>query len=221
LKEQFEMTETASTRRFGQSASTAANNVGRSSAAEHLAAFSKQLPFLEAGQPPEVGGDSIDQLALELLSCNFGIWNAESRVRAARPFPAVVAQLKQEIDVHNLTRHNLIESLDAAFAEEISGADADETAFPVSESLGQLVDRLTVVSLRLFHHDAAARRHDLSPTARQNAAERSAWLAQQTEYLCRCFDETRAGLADGTVAVFAYRQLKLYTEAEIEGAAIS
>ena len=93
--------------------------------------------------------------ALESLhTVNSRLWEAEDQVRAAGNVTAQVADAKRSIDQWNVERNQLAER-----ADETLGclATAGPGEAPVhTETLAGALDRLSVLTLRIFHTDKAA-----------------------------------------------------------------
>ena len=98
--------------------------------------------------------------ALESLhTVNSRLWEAEDQVRIAGSATARVADAKRSIDQWNVERNQLAER-----ADEILGclATAEPGDAPVhTETLAGALDRLSVLTLRVFHTEQAARIDDL------------------------------------------------------------
>lgn len=98
--------------------------------------------------------------ATELMKGNLEQWRIEDRCRDFADDDAVVAECKRAIDQLNGRRVKLVELIDGLAFEAIT---ADVTAVPHTETLGHLIDRLSVAWVRfnqLAHHgtsDAATR----------------------------------------------------------------
>ena len=115
--------------------------------------------------------------ALESLhTVNSRLWEAEDQVRAAGSTPAQVADSKRSIDQWNVERNQFAER-----ADEILGclATAEPGDAPVhTETLAGALDRLSVLTLRVFHTEQAARADDLMgrrvPALRRQHQELSA-----------------------------------------------
>ena len=85
----------------------------------------------------------------ELHSCNSLLWKLEDSVRSQYINDADVARIKREIDRTNLLRHKTVAELDRRLAETLAGNfRADSERVLNSESLGQMLDRLSVLILK-------------------------------------------------------------------------
>ncbi|MER6011551.1 DUF4254 domain-containing protein [Streptomyces bluensis] len=122
----------------------------------------------------------LDDTVTRLHAVNGRLWDTEDRVRSALLTPVQVADCKREIDQLNAERNALAER-----ADEILGALAhsgDDAAAPLhTETLASVVDRLSVLTLRIWHSERASARDEL-------ARRRVPALHQQREELCAALD---------------------------------
>ena len=81
-------------------------------------------------------------LLLELHDSNVRQWDLEDETRVPGAMDSVVADAKRAIDRLNLTRHHLIEDIDAAMQAHLR----QSTSAPLAtESPGMVLDRLSVL----------------------------------------------------------------------------
>ena len=92
-------------------------------------------------------------LLLALHDNNVVQWKCEDESRRHSGNDAAVAAAKREIDALNTKRHGLVEALDAALAAEI---EQSASAPPTTESPAMVLDRLSVLVLRLASTEDAA-----------------------------------------------------------------
>jgi uncharacterized protein DUF4254 len=146
-------------------------------------------------EPPALGG-----LLSELAGVNLQQWDLEDMTRDAAASDRVVATAKRAIDQLNLSRHRLVHQIDVAIADQLGPAP---TALLATESPGMVLDRLSVLLIRMAR-TAAASAHDQGYAARLPAldAQLDALVAALDAYL----DELRAG----TRTFFVHDPLKLY-----------
>ncbi len=109
-----------------------------------------------ARQPPELSqvtstvepsdaGLTIAQLVHGLHENNTVQWNWEDEVRRRDVSAAHTTHCKRTIDALNLRRHAFIEAIDDALTSRV---DQDLEAEPHTETVGMIVDRLSVLELR-------------------------------------------------------------------------
>jgi hypothetical protein len=91
------------------------------------------------------------------------LWDLEEVVRDRGLDAEAVRELKRRIDAANLRRHRAVAAIDDAVDAMMPGQrdDADPDAVVNSESVGQMVDRLSVLVLKQAAHTAPGIRSDL------------------------------------------------------------
>ncbi|WP_053733335.1 DUF4254 domain-containing protein [Nocardia sp. NRRL S-836] len=124
-------------------------------------------------------------------------WHSEDEVRRCYGDDGVVAALKRKIDAMNAARVPLVEDVDDLVAGHVP-PPADVTPMH-TETLGSVVDRLTIAFIRAEVFRASRPGH-----ARQLLAE------QQLDELAHAYDDLVHELAAGTRRVPAWRVLKAY-----------
>lgn len=90
------------------------------------------------------GSEQLDPLVMNLAASNARQWTLEDVSRSPAS-DGEVANAKREIDTLNAYRTRCIAELDALFSILV----ANPTAPPVTESPGSVIDRLTVLTIRL------------------------------------------------------------------------
>jgi hypothetical protein len=105
-----------------------------------------------------------------------------------------------------------VDRLDDMIHAGLTASGAVDPAAPLnSESPGSIVDRLTVLALKI-HHVAEAR-DALDGDEAAAMARRLAGLVEQRDDLGGCLDALLAGIRGGRVGLKLYRQVKVYREA--------
>ena len=145
--------------------------------------------------------DELTSLVLDLHATNVAQWGREDDARGANASDADVAAAKRAIDDLNLRRHGLIEALDTAMALALAPS---AEAPPATESPAMVLDRLSVLVIRIHHTARAA-----SPDDGQSAL-RLRQLDEQLDVLERAFETLVADVRAGRRSFLPYRQLKLY-----------
>ncbi|MFD4814860.1 DUF4254 domain-containing protein, partial [Streptomyces sp. NPDC058418] len=121
----------------------------------------------------------LDDTITRLHTVNGRLWDTEDRVRGTLLSAAQVADCKREIDQLNAERNALAER-----ADEVLGslADAGCADAPLhTETLASVVDRLSVLTLRIWHSERTAARDEV-------VHRRVPALHGQREELCAALD---------------------------------
>lgn len=82
----------------------------------------------------------------------------------------------------------------------------------MAETVGSLVDKLSIVELKIFHMREQAERRDGSPEFRARCHDRLAILLRQRDDLAEELSELLEAVASGRVVPKVYRQFKMYND---------
>ena len=168
-----------------------------------------------ASEAPAASTDLIE-LALAHHRANFDLWHEEDKVRGPGASDAAIARLKRSIDALNQTRNDLVEAIDRAF---LAAAGVQDPAAPLhSESPGLILDRLSVLALKLYHTAEEARRPTASEAHRQRNLARLDLLREQRADLAACLDRLWQDVLAGRRRFKLYRQLKMYNDPDLNPA---
>ncbi|MFJ4622294.1 DUF4254 domain-containing protein [Streptomyces sp. NPDC088812] len=154
---------------------------------------------------PEKDRRRLDDAVTRLHTVNGRLWDAEDLVRGAGLEAEHVADCKREIDQLNAERNQLAER-----ADEILGtlAGPDRPDVPLhTETLASVVDRLSVLTLRIWHSERVAERDEL--TRRRIPA-----LHRQREELCSALDSLVRAVLAGKRRLPSPARYKLYGQDE-------
>ena len=141
-------------------------------------------------------------------------WHEEDRSRDSAADDHVLAAVKRSIDASNARRVRTVEALDAAIHGGLADADLIAPTAPLtSESPGSIIDRLTVLALKIYHLKEAlgeARRGGGADP--QPLYDRLRPLAEQHADLTECLDRLLADVRAGRTRLKLYRQVKVYRD---------
>ena len=90
-----------------------------------------------------------------------------------------------------------------------------------SETAGAMIDRLSILSLKVHHMGLQTTRADVDQAHRDNALARQATLSQQRTDLAACFDRLLDEMAAGTGYFRIYRQFKMYNDPNLNPALVA
>jgi Protein of unknown function (DUF4254) len=144
---------------------------------------------------------------------NFDLWHIEDEARAPGASDAQIADVKHRIDTTNQLRNDLVEELDRAMMGWMEARGLPNPAAPLhSESPGMMIDRLSILALKIYHTREEAERQDAPPGHAQRNLERLAILKEQRDDLAGCLDALWQETVGGTRRFKLYRQLKMYND---------
>jgi hypothetical protein len=78
-----------------------------------------------------------------------------------------------------------------------------------------MIDRLSILALKIFHTREEAHRGSATEAHRQRNAERLALLEEQRDDLAACLDALWSEVLDGKRRFKLYRQMKMYNDPEL------
>jgi Protein of unknown function (DUF4254) len=171
------------------------------------------------GTPPEPARDgSLAALVEGQHAANFALWHAEDEARRSSADDASIAAVKRQIDRVNQVRNDTTERIDAWLLARLKDAGSTPRGEQHSETPGMMIDRLSILSLKLFHTQEELDRASAPAGHRERNAERLATLEEQRDDLARCLERLWAQVCGGERCFKQYRQLKMYNDPELNPA---
>ena len=163
----------------------------------------------------EASADGLMALAMAQHRANFELWHEEDKARVPGVADAEIARVKRAIDRLNQRRNDLMEKMDGWLIERL---EQDEDAPLHSETPGLMIDRLSILALKIYHTHDEAHRESATEAHRQRNVERLALLEEQRNDLAGCLDTLWAEVLKGTRRFKLYRQMKMYNDPELNPA---
>jgi hypothetical protein len=82
----------------------------------------------------------------------------------------------------------------------------------VAETVGWLVDKITIIELKIYHMREQAERTDVTPEFRERCEARLSVMREQRDDLANELTALIADMAGGRVVPKVYRQFKMYND---------
>jgi hypothetical protein len=144
---------------------------------------------------------------------NFDLWHIEDEARIPGSTDANLAQVKRRVDATNQLRNDLAEELDRALLEFLAAQQLPNPAAPLhSESPGLMIDRLSILALKIFHTREEAQRPGAPAGHAERNRSRLTILEEQRDDLTACLDALWTETLSGSRRFKLYRQLKMYND---------
>ena len=140
------------------------------------------------------------------------LWDEEDLARRRHVPDAEIAANKRAIDGHNQKRNDAIERVDEHLLAVFSTTGKNENARLSSETPGAMIDRLSILSLKIHHMRLQTRRSDVDSAHIENCLLKLNRLSEQRADLASCLDRLLAEISRGEAYFKVYRQFKMYND---------
>ena len=146
--------------------------------------------------------------------CNFRLWHEEDKARSKTATDHQIAEVKRAIDRLNQQRNDLIEQIDDAMTEilEEAGVTPRGDAKQNTETPGSVIDRLSIMSLRIFHYREQSDQPGTSDAHKKRVSDRLELCRHQIADLTLGLQQLVDDLASGVKRHQTYRQMKMYND---------
>jgi hypothetical protein len=153
---------------------------------------------------------AFEQLVLDQHQANFDLWHQEDAARDPQATDATITHVKHAIDALNQRRNDLAEQIDGTL---LSHFTPNPSAPLHSESPGLIIDRLSILALKIFHTEEQLHRSTTEHQRRNH--DRLLVLNEQRNDLAACLELLWSEARAGTRRFKLYRQLKMYNDPEL------
>ena len=161
--------------------------------------------------PPSLEADGFYKLIQSNHADNCQLWLAEDRARRDDKGHEFVYNAKREIDRWNQARNDTVEAMDLWLFEHLSPPPMG--ACPVnSETPAMIIDRLSIMALKIFHMAIQAKRKEASDAHRETCRHKLGVLRTQRTLLHECLLELINEIRSGKRTFWMYRQYKMYND---------
>ena len=140
------------------------------------------------------------------------LWQEEDKARRTDVDAAEIAASKRLIDQYNQKRNDAIEALDELILGELSQVRIKPSARLNSETAGSMIDRLSILALKIFHMRQQTERADASADHIDACRQKLQRLITQRQDLASCLDTLLADAQLGKAYYKVYRQFKMYND---------
>ena len=154
------------------------------------------------------------RLVCQQHSYNYRLWHEEDIARSRDVSDAEIAEVKRNIDGFNQHRNDCIEKIDDWITGWLvrSGQDLDIDAPINSETPGSIIDRLSILSLRIYHMLEQTQRVDVEQDHLQSVERKLAVCYEQRDDLSNALRQLLEDIRLGKKRHKTYRQFKMYND---------
>ena len=142
-------------------------------------------------------------------------WHLEDIIR----LPEIEAQegirIKRRIDKSNQDRTDLVEQVDDYFLATYKDVIAKPGTRINSETPAWLLDRMSILMLKIYHMKEQTMRTDASPEHIAKCQAKLQILTEQKTDMQLAFDELVEDISSGNRRFKVYRQMKMYNDASL------
>jgi len=157
--------------------------------------------------------ETFEATVLAQHRANFDLWHVEDRARVPGATDAEIVAVKRAIDTINQRRNDLAERCDGLLLKALQGAELPKADAELhSESPGLMIDRLSILALKIFHTREEIGRPGAPEGHAERNRERLALLTEQRDDLVACLDRLWVEVLAGRRRFKVYRQLKMYND---------
>jgi hypothetical protein len=171
------------------------------------------------GQPARPAEKSLLWDAIEANHrCNCELWAEEDLARRRNVPDSAIAANKRAIDAANQKRNDAIERIDEQLLVFFKDVPRARDARQSSETPGAMIDRLSILSLKVHHMGLQTRRTDVDAAHVDACRQKMKTLEEQRSDLARCLDALLAEAQRGETYFKVYRQHKMYNNPNLNPA---
>lgn len=150
-------------------------------------------------------------------SFNYLLWHEEDIARSRDVSDAKIAEVKRNIDRYNQQRNDTIEKIDdwimAHLASRTDGPAAFSADAPINtETPGSAIDRLSIMSLRVYHLREQLDRTDVDQHHLESVRRKLELCGEQKRDLAASLTQLIADIGSGAKRHKIYRQFKMYND---------
>lgn len=144
--------------------------------------------------------------------CNRLLWATEDQARRPDVPADYIVACKRRIDRHNQQRNDAVERIDELLSERLAEVIPAGEVRLHSETPGAIIDRLSILSLKIHHMRLQAERCDAGAAHQMTCKSKLQMLRTQRADLADCLSRLLGEVARGEARFKLYRQCKMYND---------
>lgn len=139
-------------------------------------------------------------------------WHLEDIIRDPSINPAELVAIKRRIDASNQHRTDTVEQIDEWIFNSLQGVKPAEHARLNSETPAWLLDRMSILQLKIYHFNEQLQRTDATQSHLDSVKQKLYVLQVQEADLALAYDELMDDLRSGQKYMKLYKQMKMYND---------
>lgn len=139
-------------------------------------------------------------------------WHLEDIIRNPAIDPEEALKIKRRIDKSNQDRTDLVELIDSFFLDKYKGVTPQPDATINTESPAWAIDRLSILTLKIYHMRQEADRCDADEAHKLRCREKLGVLLEQKNDLSSALDQLLTDIREGRKYMKVYKQMKMYND---------
>lgn len=139
-------------------------------------------------------------------------WHLEDIIRDPHINPVTALEIKRRIDKSNQDRTDLVERIDSYFLSYYGDVKPHADATINTESPAWAIDRLSILTLKIYHMQEQVDRTDATPEHKGTCQKKLAVLLEQKQDLSTAIDQLLDDIANGRKYMKVYKQMKMYND---------
>ncbi len=142
-------------------------------------------------------------------------WAYEDIIRDPNIDPVGALKLKRMIDASNQDRTDTVEYIDSYFLNTYKNVEVKANAKINSESPAWVIDRLSILALKIYHMHLETVREDATNEHKDTCQKKLNVLLQQRVDLSTALDDLLEDISNGDKYMKVYKQMKMYNDDEL------
>ena len=142
-------------------------------------------------------------------------WHYEDIIRDQKINPEAALKLKRQIDASNQDRTDMVEYIDSYFLDKYKDVEPKPDATINSESPAWAIDRLSILSLKIYHMNEEANRVEAGQDHMIKCKAKLDVLLEQRVDLSTAINQLLEDISNGDKYMKVYRQMKMYNDDEL------
>lgn len=179
-----------------------------------VAALHRDMVVRWHSQEVDNPNDGFLGLVCRQCSFNYLLWHEEDIARSPDVSDAEIARVKRNIDRYNQQRNDAIEQLDDWITAKLAELQIvpQPSARQASETAGSVIDRLSILALRIYHLQEQTERADATSQHIESVQRKLAIALAQHDDLSQSLAELLDDIFSGRKRHKTYRQMKMYND---------